>query len=171
VPDRSSFRVVQADSSSRAAASLGVERGVHSARADGDAPDRASFRGVHAEYSSREAVSLEVKTDDGDTVSISFEALNRVRAGVYSARANGRTAGQESVSAESAFEAKVQVKGTLDDEEARQIAELLQSLVTTARSAAPQPVRPGGLESLDSFQFAYRSYHAASLETLNARIE
>lgn len=145
------------------------------------------FRGVQAEYESRETVSLEVKTDDGDTISISFEALSRIQAGVYSARVDGDKARAESFSSESSFQVEIKVEGTLDDEEASQIAELLRHLVTSARSdnpdavpapppaplpaPAPQTIKTDGLESLDSFQFAYDAYQRASLETLNAKFK
>ena len=153
------------------------------------------FRGIQAEYESQETVSLEVKTDDGDTVSISFEALNRIQAGVYSARVDGEKARVESVSAESSLQVEIKVEGTLDAEEVSQITELLRRLVASARSGnpdavpapapaplpapvrapfpapAPQTIKTGGLESLDSFQFAYDAYQRASLETLNAKFK
>jgi hypothetical protein len=131
--------------------------------------DRASFRGTQIEYRSEESASLEVKTDDGDTVSISFAALNRIRAGAYSAQAEGSSASAQSVSAESAFNVQVNVKGSLDDEELSQLSELLQRLVSTARSGEPKPIQTSGLESLDSFQFAYNAYQQASRATLEAR--
>jgi len=129
------------------------------------------FGGALAEYESREAVSLEVKTDDGDTVSISFEAFSRIQAGVYSARADGGEASAETVSAESSIHVAVKVEGSLDGEEASQITELLQRLVTTARSAEPAAIQTRGLESLDGFQFAYDAYQRAGLATLNARFD
>lgn len=161
----------------------------------GPRPTQAAdrFRGVQAEYASKETLSLDVKTDDGDTVSISFEAVSRVQAGVYSARADGDKARAESFSSKSSYQAEVKVEGTLDDEEASQIAELLRHLVASARSGnpdavpapvrvpppapvqapppapAPQTIKTGGLASLDSFQFAYHAYQRASLETLNAK--
>lgn len=112
---------------------------------------------------------MEVKTDDGDTVSISFAALNRLRAGAYTAQADGGSASLQSVSAESAFSVQVSVKGSLDDKETSQISELLQRLVSTARSGQSQSIQTNGLESLDSFQFAYNAYQRASLATLEAR--
>ena len=129
------------------------------------------FSGALAEYESRETVSLEVKTDDGDTVSISFEALNRIQAGVYSARADGGGASAQTVSAESSIQVAVKVEGSLDEEETRQISELLQRLVTTARSDEPAAIQTRGLESLDGFQFAYDAYRRAGLATLNARFD
>ena len=128
------------------------------------------FGGALVDYESRETVSLEVKTDDGDTVSISFEALNRIQAGVYSARAGGGGASAQTVSAESSIQVAVKVEGSLDKEETSQITELLQRLVTTARSDEPAAIQTGGLESLDGFQFAYDAYRRAGLATLNARL-
>ena len=128
------------------------------------------FGGARIDYESRETVSLEVKTDDGDTVSISFEALNRIQAGVYSARADGGSASAQTVSAESSIQVAVKVEGSLDKEETRQISKLLQRLVTAARSDEPAAaIQTRGLESLDGFKFAYDAYQRAGLATLNAR--
>ncbi|MEO6758119.1 MAG: hypothetical protein ABIO24_01610 [Saprospiraceae bacterium] len=112
---------------------------------------------------------MEVKTRDGDTVSISFAALNQIRAIAASAQADGTNATSQSVSAESAFNVQVNVNGSLDDREARQISELLKRLVSTARSGHPQAIQTNGLKSIDSFQFAYNAYQQASQTTLEAR--
>jgi hypothetical protein len=110
-----------------------------------------------------------VKTDDGDTVSISFEALNQIRAGMYSARADGDEASAQSVSAQSSLNVQIKVQGTLDDDETSQIGELLNRLVTTARSGEPKGIQTEGLQSLDNFQFAYDAYQRASLSALDTR--
>src|SRR5262245_34881904 len=69
----------------------------------------ARFEGSRVDYRSGESVSLEVKTEDGDTVRISFEALNRIQAGTYAARTDGGTAKAESASAESSVSVEVSV--------------------------------------------------------------
>jgi hypothetical protein len=135
----------------------------------GDVDEATGVRGVQIEYESKETAALEVKTDDGDTVSISFEALSRIHAGAYSAQIDGTGASARTLSAESSLRVQVKVEGTLDDEEAGQTGELLERLVSTARSDEPKAIQTGGLESLDSFQFAYDAYRRAGLAMLDAQ--
>lgn len=144
------------------------ERGERGRRAErGEA---ASFRGVRADYRSGEKAALEVKTEDGDTVSISFAALNRIQAGVYEAQAEGNAASAQSYSAQSSVEVSVKVEGTLDEDEVKQIGDLLDSLVTSARSESPgRPVDTSGFGELDSFEFAYKAYERVQVSSLEAQ--
>jgi len=120
------------------------------------------FEGNRVDYQSGEAASLEVKTEDGDTVQISFAALNRIQAGAYAAYSEGASAVSHSVAAESSVQVQVSVNGSLDDKEVRQIGHLLSRLVSKARSGEPPQAPAGRFSSLEGFQFAYNAYRQSS---------
>jgi hypothetical protein len=141
----------------------------------------SSFSGAQAGYQSQESAALEVKTADGDTVRISFAALTKAQAGVYSAKAGNAQAGAQSFSGESSFAVQVDVQGSLDDNEVNQISDLLQKLVGASRSqggaaapaagATPAPPATGASDysSLSSFRYAYQAYQESSNQTLQAK--
>ena len=116
------------------------DRGAGLRQSEGGAA--VSFSGIRGEYSSGEQAALEVKTDDGDTVSISFAALSRIEVGAYtaSAEADGAAASAQTYSAQSSVNVNVKVEGTLDEEEVKQIGDLLQRLVTDSRNESPEQV-------------------------------
>jgi hypothetical protein len=97
-----------------------------------------------------ESAALEVRTADGDTVRISLEARSRVRAG------------DSGASAESAWAVRVEVNGSLDDQETSQIGDLLQSLVAASRSAPGTDVSAAvpdtDLGTLLGFRYVYQAY-------------
>ncbi len=115
-------------------------------------------RGAAATIESRESAALQVRTADGDTISISFDALTRDSLGVYQATAGAGRASASSATSESRVGVAVSVEGTLDADEVAEIGTLLQGLVQSARGgeAAP-PSLSTGFDSLDGFHFAYES--------------
>jgi len=131
---------------------------------------RSSFSGVQADYRSREQAALEVKTQDGDTVSISFETLSRIRAGAYTAQADGAEASARIYRAESSVDVSVKVDGTLDEKELKEIGELLDTLVTNARSDSPgQPANTSEFEEVARISFAYKAYERIQVSGLEAQ--
>ena len=118
---------VSSDAPSRAASSQGSRR---SRRAEGNAQ--------HIEASNSRSGSLEVTTAEGDKVSISFSAIQKLQADqvkVYTKRGN---AAAQSVSQDSQLQVNVKVEGSLNDQEVSDIVNLLQSLSGGAQAGATQ---------------------------------
>ena len=115
-------------------------------------------RGAAVSFESRESASLEVRTADGDTISISFDALSRASRAVFQVAAGGGSASAALASSESRVGVAVSVEGTLDADEVAEIGDLLQGLVQSARGGeAAIPSLSTGFESLDAFHFSYES--------------
>jgi hypothetical protein len=88
---------------------------------------------------------LELRTADGDTVSISFETVRRLT--------GSRGAGGGSVTAESSIAVQVAVTGSLSDQEVDDISNLLRDLVqASAPAGAPSPADYS--RSVASYAFA-----------------
>lgn len=130
------------------------------------------FQGAQVGAESGESASLQVKTADGDTVSISLASLSRLQAGVYSAQSGKEGVSAAAYSSESGVAVSVEVNGTLDDKEVAEISGLLRKLVGAARRGAQSPpastdLKTGALKTLDSYQFAYQAYQRASAASLD----
>lgn len=109
------------------------------------------FRGrVRGAFQAREAAALQLKTADGDTVSISFEAVRRTQLGAGS------------VSAKSSIDVAVAVNGPLDDNEVAQISELLAGLVTAGRGGKPELPAAGEFSQIAAYRFDYDAQESRS---------
>lgn len=141
-----------------AAYSAGIQHRVYG-RGHSCQPGQAGqARGAAVSFESRESAALQVRTADGDTISISFDALTRASRGVYQASSGGGRASASMASSESRVGVAVSVEGTLDADEVAEIGTLLQGLVQSARGGeAAAPSLSTGFESLDGFHFAYES--------------
>ncbi|MEI9811145.1 MAG: hypothetical protein WDO18_00065 [Acidobacteriota bacterium] len=95
------------------------------------------------------SLKLTLRTDEGDTVEISIEALRQRTTGRANASGpNGGTARTKSAS--DSLTASVSVKGDLSDQEIEDIQKLLRAL---SSGQAPQDVADS---SLDSYDFRYQ---------------
>jgi hypothetical protein len=121
-------------------------------------------RAAHAESRVEQAGALQVKTADGDTVSISFASLRALSLDAFQAR-GGRSAAEGGGGAQSsAVSVSVRVQGTLDDQEAADIQDLLGRMMGAVEDArdgtldAPPAdlLAAGSLETLASYTFGYR---------------
>lgn len=105
--------------------------------------------------------ALQVTTDDGDTVSISFAALEQLHAESFRGEAGGARAAYGSRSQSSNVAIGIDVEGSLDTEEVADITNLIQQLSQTIRNPETTPGAlqlgdGGSLESLNAFQFSYQ---------------
>jgi hypothetical protein len=110
--------------------------------------------------------ALQVTTDDGDTVSISFAALQQLHAESFRGKAGGARADYGSTSQTSGVSVDINVNGSLNDKEVADIGKLLQELsqaisdpnaTGNAGQLGPAQFANGGaLDSLSNFQFAYQ---------------
>lgn len=135
---------------------------------------RASrFQGAQVAAQSEESASLEVKTADGDTVSISLASLSRLQAGVYEAQSGKASTSAASYSVESGVAVSVEVNGSLDKKEVAEISDLLRRLVGAARRGDASPpastdLKAGATKTLDSYHFVYAAYQRTSAAVLDA---
>jgi len=97
---------------------------------------------------------LEVRTSEGDTVRISLSARQRVSAAV--------SGGGSAVSGASRVDVRVAVEGSLSDAETKEIGDLLEKLVSSARQDEAPRVSADSVSTLDGYQFAYRAYQRSS---------
>lgn len=142
-------------------------------RREAPAAAQSRFRGAQVSAQSEESASLEVKTADGDTVSISLASLSRQQAGVYSAQSGNAGVGVASYSTESGVAVSVEVSGSLDKKEVAEISDLLRRLVGAARRGASSPpastdLKSGAMKTLDSYHFVYEAYQRTSAAALDA---
>ena len=93
--------------------------------------------------------ALELTTKDGDRVSISFSALDRLST---AAASRGQQVSAEAKS-RSAVSVNVKVEGTIDDQELADITKLMERLGAAAGGDGA-PVDIGSLDSLDQFDFS-----------------
>lgn len=154
--------------SERQRSSPAREARVNRGSANPASPPAGQFQGSTAGVRSREEAVLEVRTADGDTVRISLRAALQAQATVGSAQVDGASAGAQSLTGTSSYQVRVDVKGTLSDEETTQIGDLLERLVTAARSGAATASPPAATapSRLDGYQFAYRAYQQNAQSSL-----
>lgn len=105
--------------------------------------------------------ALQVTTDDGDTVSISFAALEQLHAESFRGKAGGARVAYGGRSQSSQVSIDIGVEGSLDTKEVADITNLIQQLSQAIRNPAATPEAAqlgdgGNLDSLDAFQFAYQ---------------
>jgi hypothetical protein len=125
---------------------------------------QASASVLDAQFSSTGA--LQVTTDEGDTVSISFAALQQLHAESFRGNAGGARVDYGSSSQTSGVSVDINVNGSLNDKEVADIGKLLQELsqaISDPNGAGnsgqldPAQFADGGaLDSLSNFQFAYQ---------------
>ena len=102
--------------------------------------------------------TLQVTTDDGDTVSISFSALEQLYAESFRGKAGGARIDYHSRSQSSQVSIDIGVEGSLDREEVADVTNLIQQLSQAIRNpeATPGAVQLENGGNLTAFQFAYQ---------------
>ncbi len=108
--------------------------------------------------------ALKLTTADGDTVTISFSALEELQSDSYSAQKKGGTLNYSRSAASSSTSVNIQVDGSLDKGEIEDIGKVLNSLAKAVNSAqngdtsgaAAALADTGSLDSVKDFQFAYQ---------------
>lgn len=119
---------------------------------------RASFGATQFSARSREstAAKLTVTTAEGDKVTLSFKQDTRASFAAGAAYGpNGRALGARS-SFEQKTEVGVKIEGNLSDAELRDIKDLIGQLAQPAETKAAQPANSSSLDTLQSFEYAYR---------------
>ena len=128
-------------------------------------PQRASARAATIDAEINRTGALQVTTDDGDSVTISFAALQQLHAESFRGKAGGAKIAYGNESQTSGVSVNISVDGSLDEQEVADIGELLQQLSSAVQdpSATPDTAQlvaqlsdGGGLDSLSAFQFAYQ---------------
>jgi hypothetical protein len=127
------------------------------------------FAGAAAVRTESRSGSLQLRTKDGDTISLSFSAASESKAAVAS---NGATTLGE-FSKSSSAELKLEVNGSLDKKELSDIMRLLKKLGNFLRGGADPDkaakLTPKASSSIAGFEFNYqesRSLETASLSVL-----
>jgi hypothetical protein len=120
------------------------------------------------------AGSLQVTTSDGDTVSISFAALEQAHAESFRGTDGASRVNYASASQSSGVSVDISVDGSLDREEVADIRKLLRQLSRAMDdpNATPDLAQfgdGGALDSLDSFQFAYQEQTHADYSSSRLR--
>ena len=105
--------------------------------------------------------ALQLTTDDGDTVNISFAALEQLHTESFRGKSNGERVAYGGTSQNSEVSVNISVDGSLDEQEIADISELLgqlsQAIANPEETPEPAQFDDGGsLDSLDAFQFAYQ---------------
>lgn len=121
--------------------------------------DATPFSSARGGFRSGEAAALEVTTSEGDTVSVSYQAFSRVRTFSESGQANGAS-GRHGESFRTSVNISVSVDGSLSQDESQKIGDLLDRLVSSARSETPAQGTATGLSGIASIQFGYRAYQS-----------
>lgn len=124
-------------------------------------PQRVQARAEVLDTEVSRTGALQVTTDDGDTVSISFAALEQLHAESFRGKSNGARVADGSTSQTNGVSVNISVDGSLDEQEVADISELIQQLSQAIHDpdATPEAAQfddGGALDSLDAFQFAYQ---------------
>jgi hypothetical protein len=147
-----------------ATASAGAERHGRHFRSGKTTSQDVSVQATHVESESRQEGALKITTADGDTVSISFAALQQFKSDSYGATAGGSSARSAKSTTKSAVKLDVKVNGSLDKNEIADISKLVDQLTAAVNDAhngdsakAAQDLSSiGSLDSVRSFRFAYQ---------------
>lgn len=153
-------------------------RALARSRQDGESESR-SIRGraTSLDAQVQRSSTLQVRTDDGDTISISISSLQRLQRESVRAQGGGARLQYQGESASSDVSVEIVVDGTLDADEAEDIGDLLAQLTGAAAASSGEGGDAPGqsaetadndpFDSLDSFVYAYQEQ--VSVEYSSAR--
>jgi hypothetical protein len=135
----------------------------------------ASLQASQLQYEAEQSGVLKITTAQGDTVSISFAALNEIESQSANASAGGSSASASNSEVASAYAASVQINGSLNSNEQSDITKLLGGLLQAMQDessgntaqAAQDLQGIGSLNSLQSFQFQWQQETQAQASTLS----
>jgi hypothetical protein len=119
---------------------------------------RSSFGATQFSARSREstAAKLTVTTAEGDKVTLSFKQDTRASFSAGAAYGpNGRAVGVRASSSQKT-EVGVKIEGNLSDEELNDIKDLIGQLAQPKEAAAAPPKASSSLDTIQSFEYAYR---------------
>jgi hypothetical protein len=109
--------------------------------------------------STQSSLTLKVRTAEGDTVELSFDATTLKQLESGRARSSHNKASYSSASESVSFSFNAKVTGDLNDQELSDIAKLIQSLETGQAATAP-------LSSLDAYSGAFQQTTQVSDSTV-----
>lgn len=134
--------------------SLGTERSSLRTERSSLRTERSSLR--TAERQTQQSAQLEIKTQDGDTVTLSFASRSLEQS--QSLRTpNGYAQSQQS---SASFEFKLNIEGNLSDAEVADIKKVIEGLNNPAPPSSD-------LSSLESYSYAYQRSSTFSASTLS----
>ena len=102
-------------------------------------PQRASARAATIDAEINRTGALQVTTDDGDSVTISFAALQQLHAESFRGKAGGAKIAYGNESQTSGVSVNISVDGSLDEQEVADIGELLQQLSSAVQDPSATP--------------------------------
>lgn len=129
---------------------------------------RAQRQRLEAAAETRQSASLSVVTAEGDRVTISIESIEKAALENRSGQKGAREINSVRASLESRMAVNIGVEGSLSEQEASDIAALLQELTGAAKAAEGAPFEVA--DSLANYAFSYSEESAAAYSRTGATV-